>query len=1190
MKFYTVCQRIKSHSVYYRKLSVKLLATMILVMVLLPFTMAGYAQKVTINERNKPLTDIFRAIRKQSGFDFIYNVKSVKKLGNVSVNMHNAEVSAVLNAALSGSNLSFEVNNKSIIIKESAPKPEEKPREVSKGMPPITIHGKVKDSKGMPLAGATITVKNTNRTTVTDENGEFQLADVNENDIIVISYTGHVTKELPATSKSFGSLVLSELLQDMGEVVVVGYGTQKKINLTGAVSQVNGDAVNQRPSANVVTSLQGLLPGLNIQSNNGDPAATPEINVRGFNSINGGSPLVLIDGIQGNIDRVNPMDVETVTVLKDAASAAIYGARGAFGVILITTKKGKQGKIQINYTNNFAQTSPTNRVDYISNPYDYGKTVDAALYGYNGTTYTGYTDADYEKLQQVLAGEREPFRELQPNGSYKFFYNTNWYDYLFRKRQSSYSHNLSLSGGTEKIAGYLSARVYETESIQNIDDAGLKKYNLKANLTLKANKWLEISNNTQLASDDNLEYAGAKSGYGGLWSNTTWYFLFPFYPTEIDGIPFDFFASGAQGALADRSNYIKLHREQLFNTLSAKITPFKDLQFNIDYSNTISQAARTTRLNQFSYLSGDKVLLQTGGVNRLTEERDRSYYNALNIYGTYSKSLGNHNLKLLLGFNQEEFNSDQVTAEQGGLLDNDLANLRLGTELLRATGEAGTWGVQGYFGRFNYDFKNKYLLEVNGRYDGSSKFPEQSRWGFFPSVSAGWYVSRENFFEPLKNTVSSLKLRVSYGKLGNQNIPNNTFLQLMETRQTSWLMNNGRMNYALAPLPLPKVVSWENTRTIDFGADLGFLNDRLMASFDWYEKHVEDMYLPGQPLPSTFGAAEPKENIGSLRNRGFELSVTYTDRFQVMGSPLRFRATASVYNFVGVITKYPNPNGLMNTYWEGQRLGSIYGYRIDGQFQSDKEAKDYQSSFVNPSASLGQVYNYEINIVQNTEWKGLRAGDIKYLDLNGDGAINKGKNTLEDHGDLDRIGNAMPVCPFGFNISADWKNFDLSIAGTGVAKQDWYPSGDLYWGTYERPYLSFIRKDLVNNAWTPERPGMYPQIQRAYAALNTSGLRSLGETNSYYLTNVGFLRVKNLTIGYTLPEHLTKRAQLQRLRVYVSGENILTWRFGNLTRYLDPEMAGAGVSYTDPKDAATRGRAEDYPIGKIFSAGINLTL
>ena len=349
------------------------------------------------------------------------------------------------------------------------------------------------------------------------------------------------------------------------------------------------------------------------------------------------------------------------------------------------------------------------------------------------------------------------------------------------------------------------------------------------------------------------------------------------------------------------------------------------------------------------------------------------------------------------------------------------------------------------------------------------------------------------------------------------------------------------------------------------------------------------MYVPGQPLPAVFGAPEPKENIASLRDRGFELSLTYTGSIKIGKSPMHIRATGSVYNFSGIITKYPNPNGLMSSFYEGQKLGVIYGYHIDGQFQSDAEAQAYQAKFLNPTTTLGQVYNYELNIVQNTQWKGLRAGDIRYVDINGDGAINKGKNTLENHGDLVPIGNAMPRFPFGFTFSADWQNFDLQIAGTGVAHQDWYPTGDIYWGTYERPYLSFLRKDLITNAWTPDQPGnKYPQISRGYASLGA--LRSLGEVNDYYLTNVGYIRLKNLTFGYSLPEHLMRKWNIQRLRFYFSGENLLTYCFGNLTKYIDPEIAGSGINYSSPGTASSIARAgEVYPLGKVYSLGLSLT-
>ncbi|SKB39770.1 TonB-linked outer membrane protein, SusC/RagA family [Daejeonella lutea] len=1146
----------------------------------------GFAQRVTIREKNTSLEDVLTAVTQQTGMNVLCDGELITKAPSLDVNFRNATMAEVFQKFYPGNNFSFSTRNNSVVVSRSVDLVFA--NEVEKL---ADIKGKVTDEKGLPLPGAAVKVKGTTQAMSTDVNGEFNLKDVPTDAILVISYTGFVSQELPVSRSTYINVVLKEDLLELSAVVVVGYGTQKKENLTGAVSQISGDDLQVRPTPNIITSLQGALPGLNIQSNNGNPGDAPEINIRGFNSINGGSPLVLIDGIQGNIDRVNPLDVESVTILKDAASSAIYGARGAFGVILVTTKKGKEGKLTVNYINNFGQTTPTNRTDYISDPYLYGKTVDAALYGYNATTYTGYNDADYEQIRKVSAGEIAPYRELQPNGTYKFYDKTDWYSYLFRKWQPTQTHNLSISGGNDKIQGYLSGRAYKSTSIQNIVDADLTKYNLKGNLNFKATDWLQISDNIQVSTDDNIEYGGGRTGYGGIFSNTTWYFLFPFYPAEIDGKSFDFFGSGAQGALRDASNYVSGSSEQLINTLSARINPLTGLQFNIEYSNTFNYNNLTTRLNQYDYLSTERITPLVGGLNRLTERRDKSNYNALNVYGTYSKSLfnQNHNIKFLAGYNQEDFKSNNLLAEQGELLVNNLSSLNLGTQLLRATGSGALWAIQGYFSRFNYDFKNKYLLEVNARYDGSSKFPEISRWGFFPSVSAGWVVSKENFYKPLEKYVSSLKLRASYGKLGNQNIADNTFSQILATGQTVWLNNSNKTNFVGAPLPLPKVVSWENSKTLDIGADLGFLDDKITASFDWFEKNIENMYLPGEPLPGVFGASEPKENIASLRNRGFEFSLGVNSRIMLGGKPLRMRASASVYNFEGVITKYPNPNGLMSTYWEGQKLGTIYGYKIDGQFKSDAEAMAYQNKFTNPSASLGQVYNYELNIVQNSQWKGLRAGDIKYLDLNGDGAINKGKNTLADHGDLAEIGNAMPKFPFGFNLNADWKSFDFSVAGTGVAKQDWYATGDIFWGPYERPYLSFIRKDLVTNAWTPENPSApYPQIARGYAALGA--LRSLGEVNDYYLMNVGFMRVKNLTFGYTFPEKLTQRAKINRLRVYFSGENIFTWSFGGLTKYIDPEMAGAGINYSNPGNQVSRARAEDYPIGKSYSLGINLTL
>lgn len=1161
----------------------------------------GIAQKykssrevyINLDLQNIPLLQAFEEIEAATNYTFTYYEGDFFKDQVISITPGKKSVADVLYEISKYTGLRFKQVNNNISVGMLSRRERKKIPPVEIIIEDIEVHGKVTDDTGEPLPGVTIIVKNSTKGTITDISGHYSLS-VPQDATLVFSFVGYASQEVPVNNRSAIDVVLIPDIATLQELVVVGYGTQKKMNLTGAIAQIDAEDLAARPDNDITSSLQGILPGLNIQINSGDPTATPDINIRGFNSINGGDPLVLVDGIESDITRVNPQDIKSVTVLKDAASAAIYGARGAFGVILITTKTGKAGDMVVNYSNNFGWTTPTTRTDFVTDPYVYGKTVDAALFGYNGTTYTGYDDMDWEAIKMVARGEIEPFHEEQSNGNYKFFYRTNWYDYLFKQWQPSRNHNISISGGTEKLKGYLSGRIYERETIQDIQDAEMERYNLKANLSFKPVDWLELSSNSLFVHEKDEDFGGYRNGYGGVWSTTTWYSLFAFLPNEIDGTPADIGnGNGGQGgppAMEAGNNWRKFSTEEFTNTFRAKVTPLDGLEFNFDYSMRIDNTSRTYRYNEFEYITGPKLDLRTEGVNRLGEWRWKDVYSAMNVFGTYSRTLAEkHNVKLLLGYNQEDFDRDRIFAQQGGLLIRDMANLALGTEVMDALGSSLGWALQGYFGRFNYDYKGKYLLEVNARYDGSSRFPDESRWGFFPSVSGGWQIDRESFWEPLKNVVYSMKLRASYGKLGNQSVDVNTFKQLMDVGRSGWLDQGEKINYASAPGPLPSVVSWETTNTIDFGVDFGLFNNKVMATFDWYERKTEGMYLPGEPLPAVFGAEEPKENLASLRNRGFELSLSYNNSFTVGGSPLTLSATASVSNSKGVITKYKNPEGLMSSYWEGQELGQIWGYHVDGQFQSDEEAEAYQNSFDNPSNSIGNVYNYVLNVVQNSEWNKLRAGDIKYVDTDGDGRIDRGDYTLEDHGDLQPIGNAMPQFPFGFYLNASWKGFDVSVAGAGVARQNWYPTGDIYWGSYQRPYLSFIRKDLVENAWSPETPeNTYPQIYRGYSSLN--GGRMLYEMNDYYLKNIGFLRVKNLTFGYTLPKRITQRVNLEKFRIYFSGENLFTWRFGDLTKYVDPEQAGSAINYSDPGSAVGRADLRAYPMGKTFSMGINLTL
>ncbi|SMO58463.1 TonB-linked outer membrane protein, SusC/RagA family [Fodinibius sediminis] len=1063
------------------------------------------------------------------------------------------------------------------------------------------VSGIVTDEAGTPLPGVNILVKGTNTGTSSGAEGGFELTVPSLQDTLVFSFIGYGKQEISINGRSEIKVQMQSEALSSKELIVVGYGTQEEENLVGFVSKAGVEDISTRPSADIARSLQGAVPGLNIRSSSGgDPSATPEINIRGFNSINGGSPLVLVDGIEEDLANVNPNNIESVTVLKDAQAAAIYGARGSFGVVLVTTKSGREGVFEVEYSNNVGFTTNTARTDFVTNPATYARWADGAIGNYHSGCYVCYDEEDYEVAEQVANGEREPFYEQQPDGTYKFYENNDYYDILFKDRRPHVMHNLSVSGGSDKLRGAVSGRIYRRDRIQNIQDAVMRRYNLQLNLTATPYEWLELSAINRFSSRFDEQYAGTKNGWGGAFGVSKWRDLFPNYPAFVDGEGVSVGRTrngyvGRLGALKEGAAHREWRYEKQTNTLKAELSPIDALVLNMDYSYSIDRTDRTFSYTPFSYLSGNELeLVENAGLNRHNEYRWKDYYKALNIYGTYTQGVAErHNFKLMLGFNQEVFDRDRVGARIEELLTKDKANLSFGTEMLDMSGSTLEWALQGYFGRFNYDYDDRYLLEVNTRYDGSSRFPEGNRWGLFPSVGVGWQVDNESFWRSsLANVVSSLKLRASYGKLGNQNVGVNTFRQLIGMGKKSWLVNGQEVNYARAPEPLPANIGWEKITSTNIGVDMGFVEDKLTTSLDLYERNTSDMYLPGQPLPAVFGASEPRRNYASMRNRGFELTVGYNDQFNIMGSALSFDIQANISNNKGVITKFDNPNGLLSTFWEGQKLGEIWGYRIDGQFQSDEAAAAFQNQF--GTENLVEVYRGILDWGSNSDWNYLRGGDLKYVDVDGDGEINNGENTLEDPGDLQRIGNAMPQFPYGFSISANWKNIDVSVIGQGIAKQHWYPSGPLYWATFHRPYVSFIRKDMLDKVWDSEHPNdpdrIYPQRQRAYNALSSG--RMSANVNDHYLTNIGYLRLKNITIGYTLPTDFTEKVNLKRLRIFVSGENLFTWRFGGLTEYLDPEEVGAHVSYSNPNGVRAKPPRDTqlYPMGKTYSAGVEVSL
>ncbi len=1064
------------------------------------------------------------------------------------------------------------------------------------------VNGIVKQANSdEPLPGVNILVKGTdNSGTTTNADGEFNITVPSLQDTLVFSFIGYEKTEVSINGRRDLNVELHGSETALDEVVVIGYGTRQRGNLVGSVGKANVEDIITRPSADLGSSLQGSVSGLNIRSvGGGDPSETPEINIRGFNSINGGSPLVLVDGIEEDLANVNPNDVESVSVLKDS-QAAIYGSRGSFGVVLITTKSGRKEDFNVEYSNNIGVTTNTSRTDFVTNPATYARWVDEAIGSYHSGCYVCYEEEDWAIAEQVGNGEIEPYYEEQPDGTYKFYGNTDFYDVLFKRWRSHESHNISVSGGSDKMTGVISGRIYKREKIQNIQDAEMKRYNLQLKLTVNPYDWLELSAISRFSSRYDEQYAGTKNGWGGEFGVSKWRDLFPNHPAFIDGKGVSVGRTrngyvGRLGALKEGAAHHQWQQEKQTNTLKAQVTPIDQLVLNMDYSYSIDRTDPTYSYSPFSYLSGEKLeLVEDAGLNRHSEYRWKDYYSALNVYGTYTDQIiDKHNVSLMLGFNQEVFDRDRVGMSIEDLLTRNKGNINFGTEMLDMEGSTLEWAIQGYFGRLNYDYDNKYLLEINTRYDASSRFPEESRWGMFPSLGVGWQVSNENFWtSSVDEIMSSLKLRASYGKLGNQNVGVNTFRQIIGMGKKSWLVGGSEVNYARAPQPLPASIGWEQITSTNIGVDVGYLEDKLTASIDLYERNTRDMYLPGEPLPAVFGASEPRRNYAAMRNRGFELTVGYNDQFDVMGDELSLNVQANVSNNKGEITRFDNPNGLLSTFFEGQEIGEIWGYRIEGQFQSDEEAAAFQEKF--GRENLVEVYRGILDWGSNSDWNYLKGGDLKYVDVDGDGEINNGNNTLDDPGDLQRIGNTMPQFPFGFSINASWKNIDLSVIGQGVAKQDWYPDGPLYWGTFHRPYVSFLRKDILDKVWDPEHPNdpdrIYPQRQRAYNALSEG--RMSANVNDYYLTNIGYLRMKNLTVGYTLPSHLTDKVNIKRLRVFVSGENLFTWSFGGLTEYLDPEEVGAHVSYSDPNGVRAKPPRDTqlYPMGKTYSAGVQISL
>lgn len=1053
------------------------------------------------------------------------------------------------------------------------------------------ITGRVSDvADNFPLPGVSVRVKEGTAGASTDLEGNYSIQVNDEAVTLVFSYVGYITREVSIGDQSTINVQLEPDVQSLNQVVVVGYGTQKKANLTGAVSQIDSEVLEDRPINNVGQALQGAIPNLNVNFGDGRPGGNAKINIRGYTSINGGDPLVMIDGVPGDINLLNPLDVASITVLKDASSAAIYGARAAYGVILITTKQGQEGKLQVVYSNNFSIATPTTSHEFMTDGYETGRLIDEAFRITTGNDYTGYTDEDYAELKKRQTDHSLPDVTIQNrNGTdqYVWYGSTDWWDYFFREQMPSMNHSIQFSGGSEKINFLVSGRFNQQLGMMQLNQDKNNAYNLRAKIEAKLTPWLTLGNNLQFAAST-YNYPGSGSR-GGI--NTSFVYLgvhaLPSYvPVNPDG-SFTFRSQLNNYGIADGRNlelqYGKAKSQEqeydLTNTINLTLQPVPSVSIVGSYSYNLhpySSFHRST-VSPWSIIPGE---INYNGNDYYTESTNTDQYHVINAYATYTETFGRHSLKIMGGYNQELKKYHNLNGRANNLLSEDLNALNLGTSDQQVGSNSVEWALLGFFGRINYNYADKYLLEINGRYDGTSHFPSGSRFGFFPSVSAGWRISEEPFFEPLKNTLSELKIRGSYGSLGNQSLSTNLrsrnypYIPVMNTGLSSWLIDGQRAQYMNVGAPVSPELTWERTTSVNAGLDLGFLDNRLNASFDIYERKTLDMLIAGKTLPRVFGAASPRQNAANLETRGFELSLKWQSSVSLGNKPFSYNAGIVLSDSKSYITRFDNPEKLLGDPYEGGRIGQIWGYTVDGYFQSDEEAANY---------GVNQDYVNQTRLRSPGDASKLQAGDMKFIDLSGDGVINNGQNTLDDHGDLTVLGNNLPRYSYGITGGADWNGFDISFFFQGVGRQDWYPGSEtyFYWGVYGRPYYSFIPADFREKIWTPENPDAYFPKLRGYSARDGRG--ALRMVNTKYMQNIAYIRLKNLTVGYTLPASLLQRWNIARIRIYFSGENIFTASPFD-SDYVDPEQVSA-----DPNGGRGDNNARNYPFMKQYSFGLGIT-
>lgn len=1136
----------------------KLTTFLLLIAVFQLYASETYSQdtKLTLDLGETTVEQVLKIIENQSEFYFLFNQKLVDIDRGVNLQVAEQNISEILTQVFEGTDVDYVVMDRQIVLS-----PGEYLTDVKAKLQVIQISGTVTDNEGNPLPGVNIVLKGTITGTITDTNGNFSIEVDDPASVLVFSYVGYQVQEVLVGNQTTMNITLLEETVGIDEVVVIGYGTQKKANLTAAVEMVDLAMLENRPVRTVGEMLEGVVPNLNISVNSGAPDATPDFNIRGFTGFGSSAqPLILIDGVEQDINMINANDIESVSILKDAAASAIYGSRAPHGVILINTKSGKKGqKMQINYSGDYIINQPT----YIFQPGDsYTWATNTNNKAYNSFQGAKFSDETIQGILDNAAG-LGPSNVIGTNGRYQAHFGAtnateNRLETAFRDYSTNVSHNLNVMGGTDNTTYYVGVGYIEKQGIYDSPVDQNERYSVLTKINTDLTNWLSVHSNLRYARQESARPSIERGGGGAssfatdsqiLGGGNLYYF--PNVPSINPNGEWHWLS--VIPTIRGESGQRNTDQVDMLISGGFDLKPIKGLLIRGDFSFIDNSVLSNKITKQVIVEDADgttRHTARTAKFDEVEETMSKLLGHTIDLNATYSKKIDKHDFLAMAGYQQDTRHFHQLRASNRDVYTTDVMTLSTtyGSDI-KADDELWHWATRGYFLRASYNFDGKYMVDFNGRYDAASKYAADSRWAFFPSVSIGYNIAKEDFW-PVDD-IQMFKLTGSWGKLGDQAGGNYQYIPTMGTNaQTPYLLNNSRPPYVTMPGMISPTLTWAKPRTIGLGLEVSAFNNRLQTEYRWYQRTVLDQLGPAEKYPEVLGTNPPQDNNAVSETRGWELSLAWRDQaFDILGSSVRYEVRGVLADYIGYVVEYEdNTSGKRTDTWTpGEVFGILYGY--SGQ-EIITDASQLTEQFL-----WRDGWNYP--------------GSTYIPDVNGDGRLNSGDGSFwYSEGDRVNLGYTYPRYKYSLLFSTGWRSFDLSVFLDGVGKEVRYSTHPMFIGNTRGGYPSHtlaMHQEL--GYWSLDNPdGFYPRMFQT----GGSGI----QPTEKYMMNLAHLRIKNVSLSYNLPQKLANKATLSYIKLNLSVEN-LGFVYNKLRVPMDPVQVRTNSGQT-------------YPVQRVFSFGIRV--